>query len=211
MSAVQPAVLPTPPTGVRRLTGPVRFARRLMALPPAVASFQARARFAAWRAHDDAPKGALRADDLAQLLRIAKGRRNVVELGTSKGWTAISLAVADSARQVTTYDPVVQHIRHDYLQLAPPSARDRVTFVDLPGESGPVAGAAPVDLLFIDSSHEREPTVREYGVWRPALADDAIVVFDDYGHPDFPGVTEAVAELGLVGVRFGLLFVHRPG
>jgi predicted O-methyltransferase YrrM len=157
---------------------------------------------------DDAPKGALRPDDLAVLLRLARGRREVVELGTSKAWTAISLALAERRRRVTTYDPAVQHVREHYLNLVPPTVRDRIRFVDQPGETGPGDELTAVDLLFIDSSHEREPTIREYRAWRAVLADDAVIVFDDYSHPGFPGVREAIRDLGLDGTPVGLLFVH---
>ena len=70
-------------------------------------------------------------------------------------------------------------------------------------------------MLFIDSSHEREPTVLEFTAWRPRLAPGAVVVFDDHGHPDWPGVAEAVGDLGLAGeVRGGALrvaLVRRDG
>lgn len=133
----------------------------------------------------------------------------MVELGTSKAWTAISLALAFEDRHVTTYDPVVQAVRERYAGLVP-RGRDRITFVPEPGEVGPPAGMRSVDLLFIDSSHEKLPTIREYQAWRPALAHDSVVVFDDYRHPWFPGVTEAISELGLVGQGVGFLFIHQP-
>jgi predicted O-methyltransferase YrrM len=109
---------------------------------------------------------------------------------------------------VTTYDPGAQQVRERYLDLAP-QVRDRITFVAEPGEVGPLEGSAPVDFLFIDASHEKLPTIREYEAWRPALVDDAVVVFDDFEHPDFPGVTDAVRELGLQGETAGFLFIHR--
>jgi hypothetical protein len=37
------------------------------------------------------------------------------------------------------------------------------------------------------------------------------VVFDDFDHPDYPGVTEAIADLGLAGEPAGTLFVARAG
>ena len=52
--------------------------------------------------------------------------------------------------------------------------------------------------------------LRAVPVWRPALAPDAIVAFHDYDHPDFPGVREAIEELGLDGEARGGLFVWRP-
>ena len=39
----------------------------------------------------------------------------------------------------------------------------------------------------------------EIAAWRPRLAHGALIVFDDYGHPLFPGVAEAIADLGLAG------------
>jgi hypothetical protein len=83
--------------------------------------------------------------------------------------------------------------------------------MDAPGEAGPPAGELPVDLLFVDSSHERAATVREYEAWRPALAPGAIVAFDDYDHPDYPGVAQAISDLGLTGEPVGTLFVARAG
>jgi predicted O-methyltransferase YrrM len=134
----------------------------------------------------------------------------VVELGTGTAWTAISLALADPERRVTTFDPIVRPERERYLRLVGPRARARIELVDAPGERGPAAGQR-VDLLFVDSSHEREDTIREYQAWRPALAAGALVMFDDYDHPDYPGVREAVAALELPGEQQGTLFVHRVG
>ena len=37
----------------------------------------------------------------------------------------------------------------------------------------------------------------------------AAVVLDDYSHPEFPGVTQAVRALGLDGEERDGLFVHR--
>lgn len=195
---------------VRRLAAPVRYARRLRVLPARVAWFNVRARATAVRIRDDAPKAALRPEDLSVVLDLAQGRRTVVELGTCKAWTAIALAMADDQRRVVTYDPIVQHPRDCYLALAPADVRNRITLVDLPGETGPIDGLRDVDFLLIDSSHERQPTVREYNVWKPVLAPGAIVVFDDYSHPEFPGVRAAVdSDLKLDGHSAGMMFVHR--
>ncbi|MBV9193140.1 MAG: class I SAM-dependent methyltransferase [Solirubrobacterales bacterium] len=48
--------------------------------------------------------------------------------------------------------------------------------------------ATPVDLLYVDTAHERADTIRELEAWRPVLRDGARVVLDDYTHPEFPGV-----------------------
>jgi cephalosporin hydroxylase len=89
------------------------------------------------------------------------------------------------------------------------SVARRITFVTAPGEEGP-GELRGVELLFVDSSHEREPTLAQVAVWRPALAAGALVVFDDYAHPDYPGVAEALAALGADGTVRASMFVWRP-
>jgi Methyltransferase domain len=114
---------------------------------------------------------------------------------------AAALVLADPERRVASCDPVVQPNRERYLDLLRAPDRTRLTLLAVDGAEaaadGVVEGA--VDLLFIDSSHTREATLQEWHAWRPRLAPGALVVFDDHGHPDFPGVAQAVAELGLSG------------
>jgi predicted O-methyltransferase YrrM len=165
-----------------------------------------RARRAARRAgHEWGLQAATRSGDLAELLRLARGRRLVVELGTGPAWTAIALALDDGRRRVVTFDPVEHEHRDRYLALAP-GAADRIEFVRAPGVRARGEG---VELLFVDSTHEREPTLEEFRAWRPRLAPGAVVAFHDYGHRDFPGVAQAVEELGLEGERRGGMFVWR--
>jgi hypothetical protein len=46
-----------------------------------------------------------------------------------------------------------------------------------------------------------------FRAWRDSLATNGVVVFHDYDHPSYPGVREAVAELGLGGRSVGGMFV----
>ncbi|HEV7459690.1 MAG TPA: class I SAM-dependent methyltransferase [Solirubrobacteraceae bacterium] len=183
----------------------------LRGLPPRVALFQWRARRMARRAgHAWGLEAAAAPSDLAALLRLARGRREVVELGTGPAWTAIALGLADSERRVTSYDPVVHDHREDYLALVPARVRERIRFVAADGAAGAPDHPGGVEMLFVDSTHERAATVAELRAWEPRLADGAVVALHDYGHPDFPGVAEAVRELGLQGEANGgiFAFVH---
>jgi predicted O-methyltransferase YrrM len=188
----------------------IRFAvEAVRRLPWPVARFVVRARSLARRDGDVfSLDSALRPAKLAVLLEAAAGRRTVVELGTGTAWATIALAIADPERTIESWDPVARLQREGYLDLAAPDVRRRITFVEGLGEDGPGA-VGDVDLLFIDSSHEREPTLSEVATWRPVLAPGALVVFDDYGHPDYPGVAEAVAELGAVGEARASLYLWR--
>jgi len=181
--------------------------RSFGALSPRIALFLVRARFRAKRTGDQfSVDASVRPEKLAALLRHAAGRTTVVELGTGTAWATIALALDDPTRRVVSYDPY-ERDRERYLALVPRSVRDRITLIAKPGEAGPEDGLGAVDLLFIDSSHLREPTLAEYAAWRPVMADGGVIVFDDYGHHAWPGVAEAVHELGVRGSVEADLFI----
>jgi predicted O-methyltransferase YrrM len=179
---------------------PRQLARLLLAtraLPARAALFQARAMLRAARLGDDwALQSSTRPADVAELLALAKGRRRAVELGTATGWTAGALLLAEPERRLTSFDPVVREHRDAYLALLPRHARERLELVPAPGHE---ARGERIELLFVDSSHDRDATVAEFRAWEPRLAPGALVVLHDYGNPAYPGVAEAVAELGLGG------------
>jgi predicted O-methyltransferase YrrM len=188
----------------------LRLLLSLRALPPRVARFYWRASRHARRSDDRfSLASAARPAELAELLALARGRRRVVELGTGTAWSAIALALDDRARTIVSYDPSVRAERDAYLALVPPDVRTRVELRAEPDSAGPHAGDAPTELLFIDSEHERAPVLDAFAAWRDALAPGAIVVFHDYRHPAYPGVREAVSELGLRGEEVGGVFVWR--
>jgi predicted O-methyltransferase YrrM len=182
----------------------------LRVLPARVARFL-------WSAHRHARRNGdrfslvspVRPAELAELLALASGATMVVELGTGTAWSAIALALDDPGRRVLSCDPCVRGEREAYLDLGGPAARRRIELRHEPDSAGPRPGEEPVELLFIDSSHEREPTITAFLAWRDALAPGALVVFHDHGNPDYPGVREAVAELELAGRESGGLFVWR--
>lgn len=179
---------------------PRQLARLLLAtraLPARAALFQARAMLRAQRLGDDwAPRSSTRPADVAELLRLARGRRRAVELGTATGWTSGALLLAESERRLISFDPVVREHREAYLALLPRRARERLELVAAPGHEARGKG---IDLLFVDSSHDRDATMTEFEAWRPRLTPGALVVLHDYGNPAYPGVVEAVEQLGLDG------------
>jgi predicted O-methyltransferase YrrM len=192
----------------RTLLNDAAFVWQARVLPRPVAVLQVRSRLRARRTGDVfSLTSATRPSDLATLLGLAGDRLNVVELGTGTAWTAAALAAADPRRRVTSFDPVARPERERYLALLGPAVRARVELIEAPGASGPQSGAA-VDMLYIDSSHERDDVVAEFGAWTPVLASGSLVVLDDYGHATYPGVAQAVAALGLDGTARGTLFVH---
>lgn len=192
----------------RALFADAGFAWAARRLPPRVAIIQIRARIRARGSGDlFSLTSATRPPDLVRLLKLAAGCREVVELGTGTAWTTVALAAADPRRRITSFDPVARPERERYLALLGAGARARIELVAAPGDAGPGARRG-VEMLYIDSSHQRADVVAEVRAWTPALAPGALVVFDDYANPDFPGVAEAVDELGLAGRAEGTMFVH---
>ncbi len=180
-----------PPRSLARLLLATR------ALPVRAALFQARAMLRAARLGDDwALQSSTRPADVAELLRLARGRLRAVELGTATGWTAGALLLADPRRRLVSFDPVEREHRDAYLRLLPRGARERLELVAAPGHEARGEG---VELLFVDSSHDKDATVAEVAAWRSRLAPGALVVLHDYANPAYPGVAEAVRELGLDG------------
>jgi predicted O-methyltransferase YrrM len=182
-------------------------AKYLRAMPPRVARFYLRAWVTLMRTRDGWSSIAVtRPHDVARLLALADGRRAAVELGTGTAWTTTALALADDQRHVTSYDPVARQERERYLALVPPDVRARIALHTEPAQHVEPEPDS-VDFLFLDTEHDRITTRESFRRWEPALRPGAVVAFHDYGHPLYPGVAEAVEELGLTGRYGGGIFV----
>jgi len=186
-----------------------REAVELHALPPRVAAFYARAWWTAVRSGDGYSLVVVaRPADVATLLALAKGHRSVVELGTATGWTTAALALADDHRHVASYDPAVRPERERYLGLLHPRDRARISLHQVPAQNVRPEPAS-VGFVFIDCAHDRQTTADAFRAWEPAVVWGGVIAFHDFDHPDYPGVREAVEELGLAGEVRGGVFVWR--
>lgn len=184
-------------------------AASLARLPRPVAAFWVRALRRARRDGDTwSIDVACRPAEMRVLLDALAGRRRVAEIGTAAAWTTCCLALAEPDREVHSWDVEAHPERERYLALLSPADRARVHLHDRPGGLGP-ADPPPVDAVFIDSSHELGETVSTFRTWEPALAAGGAIAFHDYDDDAYPGVTQAVRELGLRGEARGHLFVWR--
>lgn len=187
-------------------------ARAFARLPTPVALLWARLLYRALRRGDTwAIDVACRPVELHRLLEALRGRAVVAEVGTAAAWTASALALAEPGRRVLTWDVEVHAQRDATLALLRAEDRARIVLHPRPGGLGP-AQPPRVDAVFIDSSHEREETVATFRTWEPALPPGGVVAFHDWDDPAYPGVNEAIEELGLHGRAGGRLFVWiKPG
>jgi predicted O-methyltransferase YrrM len=196
-------------SGIERARRLALQAASLVKLPRPVASFWMRALRRA-KASDDtwSIDVACRPAELLVLLDALSGARRVAEIGTAAAWTTSCIALARPDREVHSWDVEAHPERERYLALLAPADRARVHMHDRPGGLGP-ADPPAVDAVFIDSSHEREETIATFRTWEPALSPGGTVAFHDWQDDAYPGVTEAVRELGLLGEARGHLFVWR--
>ncbi len=132
---------------------------------------------------------------------------HATEIGTATAWTTVAFALADSGRRVRSYDPEVHPERERYLNLARP-VRDRIELHRHRAEEAQPAPAS-TGLVFVDGAHDRESTIDAYRTFAAAVQPGGAMAFHDYGHPRYPGVSEAVQELGLRGEVRGGMFVWR--
>lgn len=181
----------------------------LMRLPPRVARFYLRALTTASALGDRwSLDVATRPRELGEVLRLARGRRLVVEVGTATAWTSLALALADPDRRVVSFDVEVRAHRERYVRLVGGAVRARVDLRLGPGERAP-DDVRDIELLFVDGAHDEASNVVVFEAWRQRLAPGALVVFHDFGDPAYPGVAAAIERLGLQGRSTGRLFVWR--
>jgi predicted O-methyltransferase YrrM len=181
----------------------------LRVLPRSAGRFYARANLLALRLDDRWNfVSTLPPRELAVLVGLARGKKSVVELGTGTAWTSLVLALAEPGRVVTTYDIQPKAGREAYVALVDADTRARVRLLTGPGEQGEPPDV-PVDLLYIDSNHSREIVRASFEHWEPHVGPGGHVAFDDYRNESYPGVHEAVADLGLAGRTAGRLFIWR--
>lgn len=147
----------------------------------------------------------------------------IVEIGTAEGGTALLMHRAAAQRGVSVYT----------VDLAlSPRAREHLRDTDVTMIVQPSAEAArgwertvarPIDLLFIDGSHQLQDVADDFNLWVPHLRPGGVVVFHDYDPVERGGIVhlavrlcvDAVLEAGFLNdpvQKYKLLYgaVERP-
>jgi predicted O-methyltransferase YrrM len=133
--------------------------------------------------------------------------RVVVELGTWLGQSAIAMAasVRRWGGHVTCVDTWSGNLHDDGGENSPPlmigiCARHMVSaglgphLRLIPATTAAAAAAwstRSIDFLYIDADHSETGCWRDLTAWAPHVRSGGLVVGDDYGHPDYPGVRVA--------------------
>ncbi len=123
-----------------------------------------------------------------------------VELGVSGGGGSLHLALGWSAGWVLGIDKVNDHPANiDYILNRCANFHFRI------GDSTEEAleTVQPVDILFIDTTHTYDQTMKEYNAWKPMLSDRAFILLDDLFRPE--GMEQAWEEMPEPKLRLDML------
>jgi predicted O-methyltransferase YrrM len=140
------------------------------------------------------------------------GFKRFLEFGTGRGTTSFLMASLPCIKHVTTIDILAyEQARHtwcDYKSclmsnkdihekceeyLGTPTASILHICDDSKNLKSHRIPGGPFDLVYIDGSHDYGPVKYDFAIAKELLADDALVVFDDYD-PKY-GVYHAINEL----------------
>jgi predicted O-methyltransferase YrrM len=149
---------------------------------------------------------------LADMASTVPADQEIVELGVFQGRTALIMAWGagqGSGAHVTAIDPwdlegnvydppftdAESRTWAEY-RVRELGYLDRVQLVQaFSADVAETWSGRPVGLLFVDGDHTKDGARRDIEAWAPHLAEGARIAVDDYHHPDWPGVAEAVDEL----------------
>ena len=149
---------------------------------------------------------------LARLAALVPSDQAIVELGVFCGRTALQLAYGAHLGHGahvwgidawdlpgTGYgppfnDPATRHLAAR--NVRDQGYDDRVSLVHGYTHEVAASWSGPrIGLLFVDADHTEGGARRDILTWSPLLAPGAVIAVDDYNHPDWPGVAEAVDAL----------------
>jgi MMP 1-O-methyltransferase len=129
----------------------------------------------------------------------------IVEIGSYQGRSTYALSVGafEGGKDIAVYSVDINHGKENCKNFPGTVARMGMTnVITIPGASIDIARpwGIPVELVFIDGSHDYQDVLNDYHAWFPHVIHGGIVAFHDIS-PGWPGPTKAFIEevIGNVG------------
>ena len=151
--------------------------------------------------------GFLSEDDIKVLGHFAlDARRGIVEIGSLAGKSAkVFLHFSDKPLTcIDPYLPIERYLSEMSLEEAERLFRenvvdkypDRVRFIKKPSNDAIYdIEQNSFDLLFIDGDHSYEQAKSDFFNYSAKIEKPGIIIFHDYHHKDYPGITQVVDEI----------------
>jgi predicted O-methyltransferase YrrM len=126
--------------------------------------------------------GWMTSNELTWIADLVKGRGDVLEIGTYCGLTTRTLlrhtkGLVFSVDPLDRAEPVHNEARQWIKDLAKEYS-DRLVFI--PALSDELIWTRPVDVLFLDGSHERDQVYRDLKNLVPCLTSGGLLILDDW-------------------------------
>lgn len=154
------------------------------------------------------PDGLLMDGEQSAIYRLAKGRRQAVDLGTYCGLSAVILGLAcECVHTIDCYESVLDHKESEYVALYQTTGQSlQVTkalcdrFGNMTCENADTIQAAftwtggKIDVLLVDADHSEEATDANVEAWMQHMATGGLIIFHD-NNEIHPGVQSAIRRL----------------
>lgn len=170
------------------------------------------------------PYGHLMDGEQTAIFRLAKGRRQAVDLGTFQGLSAVILGLAcERVHTIDAYEDVIG--KGTFADTLDPNRYDHINghsfentaqLCDLFGnmscehndtaEAGKSWAGGEVDVLLVDADHSEGATIANVNAWLPKMASGGLIIMHD-NNDIHPGVQKVVRSLfekpGLISIDPG--------
>lgn len=164
-------------------------------------------------AHELAASRRMLVAEDVDLIQMLAGRLrlmpSVIDLGAGSGTTALAVLAVRPFAQITSVD--IDQGALDWAEKAVGIYRD-ADWLGIRAKSWEAAVlrsrfSAPVDLLLVDASHEREDVERDLTAWLPLMRSGGLVWLHDFApppskwrQPASPGVARAILTFTAAGL-----------
>lgn len=107
--------------------------------------------------------------------------KNILELGTSFGFSTLYMATADKDAKIITVegDPASATIAQENFKLIQPNNITLYNQLFDEALNNILSQATVFDFIYIDGNHQKEPTIRYFEQILSVVGDKSLVVFDD--------------------------------
>ena len=159
------------------------------------------------------PDGLLMDGERNELHRLARGKRQAVDLGTFQGLSAVILSLAaervhtvDAFESVaerpstTSFERHYKELWHEHKHTLSNVQSVLSRYGNITAEHNDTVAAGydwpsrDIDILFVDADHSKLGTIANVKAWWPKLLPGATIVFHD-DNDVHPGVQQAVREI----------------
>lgn len=151
--------------------------------------------------------GLMTAEELALLIRMARGASNIVELGCFKGRSLAAMGLASPGAALTGVDAFGDMAHRGYKTGTEALVRknlakagiEKANIIAKRTDEAALDWEEPIDLLHVDAGHSLEEVRADIANWVSKVRPGGAVIFHDYGKArakklDRPEVKQAVDE-----------------